>query len=124
MTVKEAIDRVDHVKPNTYSLEEKLRWLSLLEANVIDEVINTHEPKEAHVEDFHGFEDWMLEYSLCAEFPHDEIYVAYLKMKIDEENGETTRYNNSVTAYNNLWTAFSKAYNKAHAPISTPLSIY
>lgn len=124
MTVKQAIDRVDALKPNTYSTEDKLRWLSLLEASVIDEVINTHEPEEVHVKDFEGFEDYMMDYALLAAFPHDEIYVAYLKMKIDEENGETARYNNSVTAYNNLWNAFCKAYNKTHKPISTYLSIY
>lgn len=85
MTVKEAIDRADAMKPNTYQLEDKLRWLSFLEAQVYNEVINTHHPLCAHNHEFDGFEDYDLEIELAARFPHDEIYPAYIKMKIDEE---------------------------------------
>ena len=55
--------------------------------------------------------------SLLAPYPYDELYVAYLKMKIDEENGETQRYNNSATIFNSYFEDYLKAYNKDHMPI-------
>lgn len=124
MTVKECIDRVDAVKPNTYSTEDKRRWLSFIEAHVIDEIINTHEPVSRHIYDFEPFEDYDMEVLLQAKFPYDELYISYLKMKIDEENGETARYNNSVAVYNAMWDSFAKEYNKRHRPISGLLRMY
>lgn len=124
MNIREVIDKVDGLKPNTYSTEDKVRWLSHLEASVYKEVINKHHPICDHVHHFEGFDPDFLEQSLKAEFPHDEMYVAYLKMKIDEENGETARYNNSATLYNSLWDAFCKDYHSSHKPFSKQLKIF
>lgn len=56
--------------------------------------------------------------SLLAKFPYDELYLAYLKMKIDEENGETARYNNSAILFNSHYDNYAKWYQKYHRPIN------
>ncbi|MEE0899238.1 MAG: hypothetical protein U0L88_16645, partial [Acutalibacteraceae bacterium] len=50
--------------------------------------------------------------------PYDRLYPAYLKMKIDGENGETPRYNNSVAEFNAYLMEFRRYYNKTHLPLS------
>lgn len=124
MTIQEAIDRCDGVKPNTYQKEDKVRWLSFLDATIINEIINMHEPKEDHVYDFEGYDVRFTDHNLIVPFPYDELYVEYLKMKIDEENGETARYNNSAAIYNTHLKAFAKEYHKTHLPVRSRLMIF
>ena len=118
MTIKECIDMVDNVKPNQYGIEEKVRWLSFLDRLIINEVIKTHEGYDNEYEEFEGYSEDRLGTKLIVEAPYDELYVAYLKMKIDEENGETARYNNSATMFNSYLTTFKKHYNKINMPLN------
>jgi hypothetical protein len=39
-------------------------------------------------------------------------------MKIDAENGETARYNNSASLFNSYMMEYRKFYNKTHIPLS------
>lgn len=132
MTVEECINRVDSVKPNQYSIEDKVRWLSYLDGSIKKEIIDRHEKPVVEVEEgaeeenaeFTGYSPDNLTVSLIAPFPYDELYVAYLKAKIDEENGETARYNNSAASFNGLLMNYEKAYNKEHKPLSIPFHIF
>ena len=117
MTIKECIDQVDNVKPNQYSIEDKVRWLSFLDAIIINEVLKTHEGYNGQYDEFEGYCPDNLSTKLIVEHPYDSLYVAYIKMKIDEENGETARYNNSATMYNSYLTLYKKHYNKTHMPL-------
>ena len=117
MNIKECIDMVDNVKPNQYSIEDKVRWLSFLDRIIINTVIKTHEGYQNEYEEFEGYSSDKLGTKLIVESPYDELYVAYLKMKIDEENGETARYNNSSTMFNSYLTEYKKHYNKYHMPL-------
>ena len=42
MTVKELLDEIDEQKPNKYTQEDKLRWLSVCERKLIDSIILRH----------------------------------------------------------------------------------
>lgn len=117
MTIKECIDLVDNVKPNQYSIEDKVHWLSFIDHVIINDVIKTHEGYEGEYEEFEGYSADRLGQSLIVGKPYDNLYVAYLKMKIDEENGETARYNNTATLFNSYLTVFKKYYNKTHMPL-------
>lgn len=116
MNIKECIDKVDNLKPNQYSIEDKVGWLSFLDGIIIEEVLKTHEGYDSRYDLFSGYSPDKLTEKLIADAPYDELYVAYLKMKIDEENGETARYNNSAAMYNAYYTMFKKHYNKTHLP--------
>lgn len=137
MTIEECISRVDAVKPNQYGTDEKVRWLSYLDASIKRQIIDTHEKpvptdteesgESGEAEEETGFNGYTAEDMtavLIAPFPYDELYVAYLKAKIDEENGETARYNNSAATFNGLLLDFEKAYNREHRPLSAPFHIY
>ena len=117
MTIKECIDLVDNVKPNQYGIEEKVAWLSFIDGIIINDVLKTHEGYHGEYDEFDGYSEDELGRKLIVGKPYDTLYTAYLKMKIDEENGETARYNNSATMFNSYMTQFRKHYNKTHMPL-------
>lgn len=142
MRIEECINRVDATKPNQYGAEEKLRWLSILDASIKSDIIDMYE-QPALVEDmqivileegeeipdeetgeFTGYTPDDMAKELLVPFPHDELYVAYLKAKIDEANGEGARYNNSASTFNSLLLDFEKHYNKTHTPKRRGLKIF
>ena len=117
MKIKECIDIVDNIKPNQYSTKDKVRWLSFIEQIIIIEVLSTHEGYDEKYDNFEGYSEDNLSVALIVPSPYDRLYTAYLKMKIDEENGETARYNNSAALYNTYMTEYRKHYNKTHMPL-------
>lgn len=117
MTVKECIDIVDGMKPNQYGVEDKTRWLSFLDRTIIEDVLKTHEDYDEKYDEFDGYLPDRLGAKLIADAPYDQMYLEFLKMKIDEENGETARYNNTSTMFNSYLTMFKKWYNKNHRPL-------
>lgn len=121
MTIREAIDICDNLKPNQYSEEIKLAWLNNLDAQIHRDIIKTHEGWDG--KDFIPYEDYDKE--LIVPFPYTDIYPACLKMHIDDENADNGRYNNSATMYNAYYDDFAKDYNKKHKPIGKRhLSLY
>lgn len=118
MTIKDCIDIVDNIKPNQYTIKEKVMWLSFIEEIIINEVLKTHEGYDGRFDGFEGYSEDKLSVRLIVPSPYDRLYTAYLKMKIDQENGETARYNNSMVLYNSYMSEYRKHYNKTHMPIN------
>lgn len=117
MTILDAISRVDKVKPNTYSQQEKVRWLSALDGTVKTEIIDTHEGGEEI--GFSGYNDeTLLTTELLIPAPYDDVYIRYLEMQIDYANGENAKYQNSMIVYNTAMAAFERFYNRDHMPRS------
>lgn len=117
MTLQEAIDKIDGLKPNQFSVEDKIGWLSQLDMNIFRDVILTHRHKPG-IPMFMGYTSEDLDHSLIAEEPYTELYIAYLGMKIDEYNNETQRYNNSATLFNSYMDNYAKWINKTRRPLN------
>ncbi len=117
MTIKDCIDIVDNLKPNQYTIKDKVMWLSFIEEIIINEVLKTHEGYDGRYDDFSGYSEDKISVTLIVPSPYDRLYTAYLKMKIDESNGETARYNNSAILYNTYMAEYRKYYNKTHMPL-------
>lgn len=118
MTIKECIDIVDSLKPNQYSIVDKVRWLSFIDKIIINDVLKTHEGYDGRYDNFTEYSPDRLAIQLIAESPYDRLYIAYIKMQIDGENGEMARYNNSANTFNTYMTEYRKYYNKTHMPLS------
>lgn len=115
MTIIEAINRIDGLKPNIYSQSEKVRWLSQLDGFVKNDIIDTHEGSDAIT--FSGYDDeTSIDTVLLIPSPYEDVYIHYLEMKIDYSNGETIKYNNSAMMYNNAYSSFEKWYNRTNMP--------
>ena len=117
MTIIEAINRVDTIKPNSYGQPEKIRWLSELDGIIKNEIFDTHEGGKNI--SYSGYtEDTALDTLLLVPAPYDDIYIHYMEMRIDYANNEYGKYNNSMVMYNTAYSAFERYYNRNHMPIS------
>ena len=117
MTLIEVINKVDTVKPNGYSEQEKIGWLSTLDGIVKAEIIDTHEGAEKV--SFKAYDATTpLSTELLIPHPYDDIYVRWLESQIDYANGEYGKYNNSISLYNTAYTAYEKYYNRTHMPVA------
>ena len=116
MTVMEAINHVDAVKPNGYTQREKIKWLSPLDGVIKKEIIDTHEGGENII--FKGYDESSLLCQLIVEAPYDEVYIRWLEAMIDYANGEYKKYNNTIMMYNNIFRSFTSAYHREHKPIN------
>lgn len=119
MNIKECIDSVDSIKPNQYTVKEKVDWLSFLDETIINDVLKTHEGYDGRYENFSGYSEERITERLIVPSPYDRMYPAYIKMRIDGENGESVRYNNSAVLFNAYLSEYKKYYNKTHLPIDT-----
>lgn len=115
MTIIEAINRLDKIKPNGYGQEDKIEWLSELDGMVKQTVTDTHEGGEDI--SFTGYDAATpLDTVLLIPSPYDSAYLDWLSAKIDFADGEYARYNNSMTRFNDTFLAFSRFYNRKYMP--------
>lgn len=123
MTISEAINRTDAVKPNAYDETIKILWLSELDGMIKSDIIDTHEGGKDVP--FAGYDiDTDGTTVLLVPAPYDVLYLRYLEMKIDYSNGEYGKYNNSMLMFNAAYAAFEKYYNHEHMPKSKGSRFY
>ena len=118
MTIKECIDYIDSTKPNQYTLEDKVNWLTFVDMTIINDVLKTHEGYDGRYDLFNGYTADKLDVALVVVSPYDRLYTAYLAMQIDRLNGETPKYNNSASLYNTYLLEYKRYYNKTHMPLA------
>jgi hypothetical protein len=112
----DAINRLDNLKHNTYTQNDKLEWLSRLDSMVKTHIIDTHEGAENV--SFTGYTDATpLDTVLLVPAPHDEIYLRWMEAQIDYHNGEYDHYNNAIILFNTAFEAYQQHYNSAHKPV-------
>ena len=118
MTIAEAIKRTDAMRPNQYTLADKVQWLSGLDGQIWREVMESHEGAEG--QRFAGYSpDTDTEQALLVPEPYAlDVYIPYLQARMDRENGETTKWNQSVTLYNAGYAAFCNWYRRTHRPVN------
>ena len=116
MTMIEAINKIDALKYNTYSLADKVDWLSRLDWMVKRQIIDTHEGGDGV--SFAGSDDNTdLHTVLLVPAPFDEVYIRWLEAQIDYANGETDKFNASIIMHNTAYDAYENYYNRSHMPV-------
>ena len=115
MTINKAITQIDYIKPNGYTLSDKIGWLSIVDGMIKNNIIDTHEGGEEVT--FNGYTDFTpLDTELIVKAPYDELYISWLSSKIDYYNGEYPKYNNNIIRFNDTLTAYTNHYNRTHMP--------
>ena len=123
MKIIEAIDRIDSLKHNTYSQNEKVAWLSRLDSMVKRLIIDTHEGGEDVI--FEGYTDATdPETEMLVPAPFDEMYLRWLEAQIDYANGEYGKYNNSILMYQTAYDGYANYYNRNHMPKSKGIKYF
>lgn len=116
MTILEAIGSVDELVPNTYTQQEKIRWLNTLDGKVMKEVFETHGGGGNIA--FDGYNDETdPDTVLLVHAPYDNIYPLYLEMQLYYFYGEAAKYNNAANAFDAAWKDFVSWYNRTHMPV-------
>ena len=107
MTPNKAIEIVDKLKPNSYSEEDKLRWINELEGMAQRLVIQEDEIKQlSYPED--------MDKELLIPPPFDDCYTLFLEAKIDFYNREIANYNNSAMMFEAQYNEYKKDYIRKH----------
>lgn len=115
MKIIEAINRIDSLKHNTYSQNDKVAWLSRLDGMVKRLIIDTHEGGEEVI--FTGYDDSTdMSTELLVPAPFDEVYLRWLEAQIDYTNGEYDKYNNAILMYQAAYDGYANYYNRTHMP--------
>jgi hypothetical protein len=123
MTIIEAIHKIDDLMHNTYSQEDKVKWLSRLDSMVKRLVIDTHEGGESVR--FTGYDNSTdKETVLLMPEPYDEAYLLYLETQICYTNGEYGKYNNAMERFNAVWQNYQNFYRRAHMPKGKPMKFF
>ena len=103
MTPNKAIEIVDRLKPNTYTEEDKLRWI-----NELDGMVQRLVFKESTVKEYVYPDD--MDKELLMPAPFDDCYTLFLEAKIDYYNREYANYNNSAMMFEAQFSEYKKAY--------------
>lgn len=116
MKIIDAITQIDNLKPNNYTEEDKVIWLSRLDEMVKKEIIDTHKGGEEI--EFTGYDETTdRQTELLVPSPYDEIYPRWLEAQIDYANAEYGRFNNSMTMFNASFGGYVNYYNRKHLPL-------
>ena len=117
MTIIEAVNKIDALKPNNYTTENKVAWLSTIDGIIKKEIIDTHEGADKVT--FNGYDaDTTNDTVLLVPAPYDDIYIRWLEAQIDYNNADYGRYSNSMTMYNSAYSNYERYYNRNNMPIS------
>ena len=115
MTIAKAIESIDELMHNTYCQEQKVKWLSLLDAMVKEQLFDAHENPPEVIFEGYGPET-PLDMELLIPEPYDEVYPPWLESKIHYHNGEYGKYNQALQQYQALFDAYANRYHGTHMP--------
>ena len=105
-TMNTVIERVDALKPNAYTDEDKYRWINQLEGLVSIQVMGMDAPEY----DLPGDADT----PLLVGHPFDDIYELYVSAMIDYHNREYNNYNNVVLMFQERFDQFKTWWIRKH----------
>ena len=111
MKLYEAVKRADELRPNPFSAEDKIQWLSELDSKIATEVLKITDFKGYTMDDFGETE-------LLVGLPYTDLYLFYMCAMIDFFSRDYTEYNNSMLMFNSVYERFAKEMhreNKANA---------
>lgn len=117
MTMQEAIDRIDALKPNMYPPERKKAWLSDLDRMVWQEIYLTHEGV-APESRFDGYDqDTDPGTELLVPEPYTDVYHHYMATMMDLANAESDKYAQDRALFNAAYQTFGDFWRRTHMPI-------
>ena len=112
MTVQEAIEKADGLRPNDFSAAEKRFWLQQIEGRILREILSLYEEEETPVPVITGEEGETLKTGA----PYDDVYVYGLCARYDFALGEIERYNMDAVLFDELWHALQSDCQRRYVP--------
>ena len=110
-TIGKIVELADQLRENAFPLALKVAWIAELDALIALEVMKLD---VLELEQFQYDPEQDLETVPLVKFPHDNIYHYWLCAKIDAENGEYNRYQNSMELYNGAYLAYRTWFSSVY----------
>lgn len=105
MTILEAMTQLDTLKPNRYTQENKLRWLTEVDAAAAA-VLGREAPD--YTDAFNGL--------LLLPIPFDGAYLRYMEAQIAYHDGAFSAYEAAMGRYVAIFDAFRRDHRRGHVP--------
>lgn len=112
MTASDVIMTADRVRPNIVEDDDKLRWISVLEKQIIDHMTRYGECDKSSDEIHHSSV-----LSLGEEYK--DMYIYYVVSMIDLANQDIAMYNNSCSFFNEMFDAWQKKWRRQNLPLTS-----
>lgn len=117
MTLQEALDLADEMKPNMMNRFTKVKHLNDLEQMIYAEILMKHE-HSAETEtkpDYNNDTDPNT--VLLVPDPYSRVYWLWLMTRIDIQNQEDARFNIDMTHFDNAYAEMSAWWTRTFPPI-------
>lgn len=110
MTAAAAIAAANKLRPDNFTSETKLKWLTDLENRIYNELYS----KRKNDGSFTAPESLSGDSVLFAPAPYDEMYVLYICCITDFYRAEYDRYNNDSRMFDTMYADFCSWYANGH----------
>ena len=117
MTLQEALDIADEMKPNMMSRPAKIRHLLDLEKTIYEEILLKHEHTPEQEVPPQYDDDTDPGTVLLVPDPYSRLYWLWLMGRIDIQNQEDARFNIDMAHFDNAYTEMSAWWNRTYMPI-------
>ena len=117
MTIQEALDQLDEMKPNMMSRRLKVKYLTEIEQLIYDEIVQKHVQAEEPAGKPVYTEDSDPGTVLIIPDPYSSVYLYWLMTKVDIQNQEDARYNIDRQHFENAYDTMSDWYTREHMPM-------
>lgn len=114
MTITDVISKVDRLRPNVYSFEDKASWLCTVDSEIYNMVLYMGEEISSDL-DISSYISPDKELILSENW--EDIYLSFILAKIDYYNGEYDRCNNSTAMYNSSLEKFRAFMRDGKYPV-------
>lgn len=119
MTVQDAITKAKGERQCRMSDEALVELLSDLDGQIFNDIISRSEGADEVAHGPYTVDDDM-DTELVAPAPYaNDLYVEYLKARINLDLSETAKYNNGMIVYQAALASFSAYYNRTHTPLQS-----
>ena len=112
MTIKELIDYVGEIRPNSYGNQTKMVWVNEIEGAVQTEIMGIY---PADVASYEGDAD--LDTTLLVKAPHAKLYAWYVIAMIDLVTMGDVAYEKSQRVFQKFWDEYARWYLRTHRMI-------
>ena len=113
MNVGKLIETVTVLIGQQYDLEMLIGWLNEIEGQVLDQVVNKAQGFDV---EFVPFTEDDSERELTVPDRFQDVYVNYIKAKVDFTNQETERYNNDAAMFEASWKEYASWHIRNYVP--------
>lgn len=118
MRINELLEEITVLNGQQYDEKMLIGWLNEIEAQAVDQVINKADGYNIVFRPYSAEED--MESQLMIQDQFRDVYINYIRAKIDFMNQETEQYNNDVAMYEASWKAYASWHIRNHMPKAAP----